>query len=222
MIIKIDIQKPKKETIDKAVKILKKGGIIVYPTETAYGLGCDGFNVQAIEKIYEIKSRPPDQPLSIIVDNLEMIERVACMQEDAKILIEKFHPGPLVIALKKKSLIPDILNKDRIAFRISNNEFVQNIVRNLGKPIVSTSANKTGFKSPYSINDVLETITEKEVDLIFDAGPLEKNKPSTIIDFVMQSSPQIIREGAISAKEIFQTLKIKEEYWDQHMLLTKE
>lgn len=222
MIIKIDIQKPKKETIDKAVKILEKGGIIVYPTETAYGLGCDGFNVQAIEKIYEIKSRPPDQPLSIIVDNLEMIERVACMQEDAKILIEKFHPGPLVIALKKKSLIPDILNKDRIAFRISNNEFVQNIVRNLGKPIVSTSANKTGFKSPYSINDVLETITEKEVDLILDAGPLEKNKPSTIIDFVMQSSPQIIREGAISAKEIFQTLKIKEEYWDQHMLLTKE
>lgn len=222
MIIKIDIQKPKKETIDKAVKILEKGGIIVYPTETAYGLGCDGFNVQAIEKIYEIKSRPPDQPLSIIVDNLEMIERVACMQEDAKILIEKFHPGPLVIALKKKSLIPNILNKDRIAFRISNNEFVQNVVRNLGKPIVSTSANKTGFKSPYSIDDVLETITEKEVDLIFDAGPLEKNKPSTIIDFVMQSSPQIIREGAISAKKIFQTLKIKEEYWDQHMLLTKE
>ncbi len=222
MIIKIDIQKPKKETIDKAVKILEKGGIIVYPTETAYGLGCDGFNIQAIEKIYGIKSRPPDQPLSVIVDNLEMIERVACMQEDAKILIEKFHPGPLVIALKKKSLVPDILNKDRIAFRISNNEFVQNIVRNLGKPIVSTSANKTGFKSPYSIDDVLETITEKEVDLIFDAGPLEKNKPSTIIDFVMQSSPQIIREGAISAKEIFQTLKIKEEYWDQHMLLTKE
>ena len=151
-----------------------------------------------------------------------MIERVACMQEDAKILIEKFHPGPLVIALKKKSLVPDILNKDRIAFRISNNEFVQNIVRNLGKPIVSTSANKTGFKSPYTIDDVLETITEKEIDLIFDAGSLEKNEPSTIIDFVMKNPPQIIRVGAISAKEIFQTLKIKEEYWDQHMLLTKE
>ena len=87
MIIKIDIQKPKKETIDKAVKILEKGGIIVYPTETAYGLGCDAFNIQAIEKIYEIKSRPPDQPLSVIVDNLEMIERIACMQEDAKLFL---------------------------------------------------------------------------------------------------------------------------------------
>ena len=222
MIIGVDIRKPKKETIEKAVKILEKGGIIVYPTETAYGLGCDSFNVQAIEKIYEIKSRPLDQPLSVIVDSLEMIERIAFMQENAKLLIEKFYPGPLVIALKKKSLISDILNKDRIAFRISNNEFVQNIVRNLGKPIVSTSANQTGFKSPYSIDDVLETIPEKDVDLIFDAGTLEKNKPSTIIDFVMQTPPQIIRVGAISAKEIFQTLNIKEEYWDQNITLIKE
>ncbi len=222
MIIKVDIQKPKKETIDKAVKILEEGGIIIYPTETAYGLGCDSLNVQALEKIYEIKSRPPDQPLSVIVDSLEMIEKIAFMQENAKLLIENFYPGPLVIALKKKNLIPDVLNKDRIAFRISNNEFVQNIVRNLGKPIVSTSANQTGFKSPYSIDDVLETITEKDIDLIFDAGALEKNKPSTIIDFVMKNSPQIIRVGAISAKEIFQTLKIKEEYWDQHITLTKE
>ncbi|MCG3252911.1 MAG: threonylcarbamoyl-AMP synthase, partial [Candidatus Heimdallarchaeota archaeon] len=211
MIIKVDIRKPKKETINKAVEILEKGGIIVYPTETAYGLGCDSFNIQAIKKIFEIKTRPSDQPLSVIVDSLEMIEKIAFMQENAKLLIEKFYPGPLVIALKKKSLIPDVLNKNRIAFRISNNEFVQNIVRKLGKPIVSTSANQTGYKSPYSIDAVLETITEKDVDLIFDAGLLEKNKPSTIIDFVMESSPQIIRVGAISAKEIFQTLKIKEE-----------
>jgi len=222
MIIRVDILKPKEETIEKAVKILEKGGIIVYPTETAYGLGCDSFNVTAIEKIYEIKSRPLDQPLSVIVDSFEMIERIAFMQENAKLLIEKFYPGPLVIALRKKKLIPDVLNKDRIAFRISSNEFIQNIVRKLGKPIVSTSANQTGFKPPYSIDDVLETLTEKEVDLIFDAGSLEKNKPSTIIDFVMQSSPQIIREGAISAKEIFQALKIKEEYWDQHIKLKKE
>ncbi len=222
MIIKVDIRKPKKETINKAVEILEKGGIIVYPTETAYGLGCDSFNIQAIKKIFEIKTRPSDQPLSVIVDSLEMIEKIAFMQENAKLLIEKFYPGPLVIALKKKSLIPDVLNKSRIAFRISNNEFIQNIVRKLGKPIVSTSANQTGYKSPYSIDAVLETITEKDVDLIFDAGLLEKNKPSTIIDFVMQSSPQIIREGAISAKEIFQTLKIKEEYWDQHIIHIKE
>ena len=222
MIIKVDIRKPKKETINKAVEILEKGGIIVYPTETAYGLGCDSFNIQAIKKIFEIKTRPSDQPLSVIVDSLEMIEKIAFMQENAKLLIEKFYPGPLVIALKKKSLIPDVLNKNRIAFRISNNEFVQNIVRKLGKPIVSTSANQTGYKSPYSIDAVLETITEKDVDLIFDAGLLEKNKPSTIIDFVMQSPPQIIREGAISAKEIFQTLKIKEEYWDQHIIHIKE
>lgn len=222
MIVEVDIRNPKKEAIDKAVKILENGGIIVYPTETAYGLGCDSFNIQAIKKIYEIKSRSLDQPLSVIVDSLEMIDKIAFMDENAKLLIDKFYPGPLVIALKKKNLIPDILNKDRIAFRISKNEFVQNIVRNLGKPIVSTSANQTGFNSPYSIGDVLETIAEKDVDMIFDAGSLEKNKPSTIIDFVMESSPQIIRVGAISAREIFQTLKIKEEFWDQHLSLIKE
>ncbi|NHJ33419.1 MAG: threonylcarbamoyl-AMP synthase [Asgard group archaeon] len=210
MIVKVDILKPKKNTVDVAVKALERGGIIVYPTETAYGLGCDSFNVKAIKKIYKIKSRPPDQPLSVIVDSFEMIEKIAFIQNKAKLLIEKFYPGPLVIALRKKTIIPDILNKDQIAFRISSNVFVQEIVSNLGKPIVSTSANRTGFNPPYSIEEVLETISEKDIDVVFDAGLLEKNKPSTIIDFVKQPAPQIMREGAISAKEIFQTLKIPE------------
>lgn len=221
MIIPVENQKPKEEVVDQVVQILKKGGLIIYPTETAYGLGCDAYNVKAIKQIFEIKSRSPESPLSIIVDRFAMIEQIAYMQENAKILIEKYHPGPLVIALKKKTIIPDILNKEGIAFRISSNKYVNQIVNKLGKPIVSTSANQTGSKPPYSIQEVLETIDENDVDVILDAGVLEKNKPSTLVDFVMPNSPQIIREGAISAKEILQTLNIEEEKWEQHLEFKK-
>jgi L-threonylcarbamoyladenylate synthase len=222
MIIEIENLEPKKEIIDQVVQILKKGGLIVYPTETAYGLGCDAFNIKTIEKIYEIKSRPLDNPLPVIVDSITMIEQIAVMQDNAKILIEKYYPGPLVIALKKKDIIPDVLNKDGIAFRISSNELIKNIVEKFGKPIVSTSANQTGAKPPYTITDVLETIAEKDVDIILDAGVLEQNKPSTIVDFVLPGSPQIMREGAITAKEILQTLNIEEENWEQHLKYQKK
>ncbi len=216
MIIQVDLQKPEEEIIEKTVQILQEGGLLVYPTETAYGLGCDAYNVEAITRIYKVKSRPKDQPLSVIVDDISMIEEIAVMQDQARILIEKFYPGPLVIALKKKNIIPDILNKDKIAFRVSSNNLVQKIIKAFGKPIISTSANKTSFSSPYSIEEVLETINETEVDLILDAGPLEKVKPSTIIDFVEQPSPQIIREGTIKTSKIFEALNIKEELWNQH------
>ena len=216
LILRIDVLNPEEDIIEEAVKVLQSGGLLVYPTETAYGLGCDAYNVEAIAKIYKVKSRPQDQPLSVIVENITMIEEIAVMQDHARKLIEKFYPGPLVIALKKRNLIPDILNKDRIAFRISSNILVQKIIEVFGKPIVSTSANKSGFKPPYSIKEVLETISEDNIDLILDAGPLVKVKPSTLIDFVQQPSPQIIREGMIPANKIFEVLNIKENLWDRH------
>jgi L-threonylcarbamoyladenylate synthase len=216
LIIQVDALNPEEEIIEKAVHILQIGGLLVYPTETAYGLGCDAYNVDAIARIFKAKSRPLNQPLSVIVNNMAMIEEIAVMQEQAKILIEKYHPGPLVISLKKKKVIPDILNQNQIAFRISSSKLVQKIIEAFGKPIVSTSANKSGCDSPYSIVDVLETINEKDVNLILDAGPQERIKTSTLIDFVQQPSPQIIREGAILASEILTTLNIKEELWEQH------
>ncbi|NHJ85549.1 MAG: threonylcarbamoyl-AMP synthase [Asgard group archaeon] len=216
MIIKIDWQNPDPNVIDKAASILENGGIVVYPTETAYGIGCNAYDINAVNKIYEIKKRPRDNPLPVIVNSMKMIEEIAILNPKAKLLIEKFHPGPLVIALPKKPIIPDIVNKEGIAFRISSLEIVNLIISKMNKPLVSTSANLSGTNTPYTIEMVLSSINENDVDLILDAGELTRNKPSTIVDFQLEPSPQIIREGEISKVEILKILEIPEEEWLKH------
>jgi len=216
VIIKIDWQNPDPNVIDKAASILENGGIVVYPTETAYGIGCNAYDINAVNKIYEIKKRPRDNPLPVIVNSMKMIEEIAILNPKAKLLIEKFHPGPLVIALPKKPIIPDIVNKEGIAFRISSLEIVNLIISKMNKPLVSTSANLSGTNTPYTIEMVLSSINENDVDLILDAGELTRNKPSTIVDFQLEPSPQIIREGEISKVEILKILEIPEEEWLKH------
>ncbi|MBD3191321.1 MAG: threonylcarbamoyl-AMP synthase [Candidatus Heimdallarchaeota archaeon] len=217
MLIKSDPIKPSEEIIDLATAILERGGIIIYPTETAYGIGCDGFNEKAIANIYRIKDRDKNQPLSVIVHNLELIEKIAYLNKKARKLIEEFYPGPLVIALPKKAIIPDILNPTGIAFRISSHPIAQEISAKLQKPIVSTSANKSGEPAPYSILEVVNSLERDHLDLIIDTGTLPYNKPSTIVDFQMKPAPQIIREGEISAKRILSTLGIPMKEWKKHL-----
>ncbi|HUT79690.1 MAG TPA: L-threonylcarbamoyladenylate synthase [Candidatus Bathyarchaeia archaeon] len=214
MIIKIDIDKPNEEIIHKVVEVLQKGGIIVYPTETAYGIGCNAFNAEAIKRIFLLKNRPFDQPLPVIINSLKMAKRIGLINKEVKNLIRKYHPGPLVIGVSKRKTIPDILNKSGIAFRISSCKFIHEIVKRLKGPLVSTSANLTGQITPYSVEDVLAQLQESDIELILDGGILAKNKPSTIIDFQIKPSPQIIREGEIPADEILDFLKVDEkERW---------
>ncbi len=191
--------------------------MIVYPTETAYGLGCDALNVQAVNRIFKIKDRPKNLPLSVIVDSFDMIDTIAELSPDAKMLSQRFHPGPLVIALPKKMIIPDEVNKNRIALRISSNQFANSVVQQLGKPLISTSANKSGEPTPYNIQDIIKSFNESEIDVIFDSGTISKRRPSTIIDFTMYPVPQITREGEISASEIFSLLNIPENSWKKHI-----
>ncbi len=219
MILKIDPTKPNQESINKAISVLRNGGLIVYPTETAYGLGCDAFNTQAINKIFNVKNRPNDQPLPVIVNNLDMIKTIAKTNNDIKLLVNKFYPGPLVIASNKKKIIPDVLNAKGIAFRISSNIIVSKIIDGLKNPLVSTSANLFGDKTPYTLDQVISSLDETKIDLILDAGQLPVRKVSTVIDFLKKPSPQIIRIGEILPEEIFTTLEIKEEDWSNHMRL---
>ena len=216
MIVNISLEDPDEEILQKAVEILKKGGLIVYPTETAYGLGCDAFNTNAIRNLYEIKERLLNQPCSVIVSSIKMIEEISEINNSAMKLFETFYPGPLVIALKKKQCIPDLLNKNGIAFRISKNQIAQKLTQLLNRPIVSTSANLSGDKTPYSIEDVINSIEEEKIDLILDSGPLSGELTSTIVDFTLNPPPQIIREGSISGEEILQVLGIAKEKWKYH------
>jgi L-threonylcarbamoyladenylate synthase len=208
--------------LQQIIQVLNEGGIIIYPTETAYGLGCDGLNEEAIKKIYSIKKRNQNHPLPVIISTIEMANRIAYMNPLAKKLIETFHPGPLVIALPKKAIIPDIVNPKGIAFRISRNKIIHQIVSEFNNPIISTSANLSGNPAPYSIDEIKNQLDLNLIDIILDSGTLPVRQPSTIVDFQLKPSPQIIREGEISAKQILETIETKKELRNNHLQILRK
>ena len=187
--------KPTKKLIEKAIDILKNGGLIVYPTETCYGIGCDALNENAVEKVYRVKKREKKKPLSIIVSSLKMIRKYGKITKEVEYLVRKFMPGPLTIVVEKKRTIPDILNPKEIAFRISSHPIAQQLVKELDKPITATSANISGSKPIYSSEEIVKIFNGK-VDMIIDSGNLPLIQPSTIIR-VKKSKIELIREGAI-------------------------
>jgi len=206
-----------KEMMTKILLVLENDGLIVYPTETAYGIGCNALSETAIKKIFAIKQRDKTSPLPVIIDSVEMMKKIAQPSMDALLLSKQYHPGPLVLALPKKAIIPNLLNPKAIALRISSNSIIHSIVKAFEKPIVSTSANLSGDPSPYNITDVVSSLPNNQVDLIIDIGQLPKKTPSTIVDFTLANPPQIIREGEIKAEGILLTLNIPQENWQEHM-----
>ncbi len=196
----------KREKIERIVRMaaefVKKGKIIVYPTETCYGLGCDATNEEACEKIFEIKRRKKEKQLPIIVADLKMAKRYAYFSKDALKLAKAFWPGPLTLVLPKKKSIPTIVAREKVALRVSSCKIACLISKKSNLPIVATSANISGGKNPYTIKEVLKQGIK--ADLIIDAGKLKKVKPSTIFDVERR---KVIREGPIKLKEIEKVLK---------------
>ncbi len=195
------------DKLEKAVKIIKKGGVIVYPTDTCYGIGCDATNPLAIEKIFKIKGREKDKPLPVIASSIEMIEKYVFLEERAIKLFKAF-PGISVALKKKGNAIPDIVNKEKLAFRIPSNEISKKLSELSDKPIISTSANRSGDPSPYSIEEVKSSLKKflEEIDLFIDGGDLDKNPPSTIVDLV---DGTIGRVGNVKEKQIRDLLGAK-------------
>ncbi len=193
------ILKPGKQALSYAVKAMKKGGIIIYPTETSYGIGADATNARTVKKINRIKTRK-GKFIPIIVSDMKMAEKYIILNNDIKKLIKKFMPGPLTLVVKKRMKTKKLLG----GFRISSNKTAVNLARKLGKPITATSANISGNKPIYKISEIKKTFMGK-VDLIIDAGSLPKRKPSTVYD---SYNKKILRQGKIKLKEINKCLKI--------------
>jgi len=210
LIKKIDLNKPNKNLIKLASQILSKNGLVVYPTDTAYGLGVNALKVSTINKLYEAKNRSFDKPTHIIVSNIQMMEKVSYVNEYARILYNSFLPGPLTIILKKKNIIPDILTGgiNTIGIRIPNCTVTKLLSKDLSFPYTTPSANKSGDKTPYSINEALSSLGKNDIDLALDAGELPKTQPSTIID-VSHANIKILREGPLSKSNIEKILKTK-------------
>ncbi len=188
--------------IRKAIKLLKQGELIVYPTDTLYGLGADIFNEEAIKKVYEVKKRPFDLPLSIAIASVDEINEYAYMNEIAYKIAREFLPGAITIILKKRKVIPDIIAKEKIGIRIPANEIALKIAKEL--PITATSANIHGKNPPKEIKEAKEQLGNK-IALYIDGGKLP-GKPSTIVD-VSEGKIKIIREGAIRRGEIWKIMK---------------
>lgn len=189
----------------QAANVLRAGGVVAYPTETSYALGCDATNSKAIEKIYSLKGRGKGKPLPVIVDSLKTIEKYALLSKDAKILVKKFMPGPLTLVVQmRKDALPKSLSKGGVAFRISSNSFARKLSTKLGRPIVSTSANTSGEASIYSGAQLAEKYAGK-IDFIADGGKLVPRKASAIV--YLRGAPTLVRPGAVSFQKVLQALK---------------
>lgn len=183
--------------IEKAREVLRNGGLVIFPTETAYGIAADALNPDAIERVYEAKKRPREKGLTVIVDSLETAEKYAELNETERIIVGKFMPGPLTLVAEKKDSVPDNLN-EKFVFRISSGE----VARKLSSygPITATSANVSGRPTSYSVNEIDEELLE-HVDYVLDAGELERSPTSTIAE-VIDDEVVVHREGPIPLSEL--------------------
>jgi len=200
--------------IELAVRVLKKGGVIAYPTDTAYGLGALANSVPALKKIYKIKGRSAIKAVSIAVSDLSQARKIAVFDERALIFWRKFMPGTLTLVLPlKKSLFQRkswriLSGGKKVGIRMAKHPFPQLITKKLGVPITTTSANISGKSPCYSAQEIeLEFKKRKyKPDLIVNGGKLKKGRISTVVDLTANDI-KILREGSISKKQIFDALK---------------
>ena len=217
----MQVQKVNKQSTIKAVKLLKAGKSVAFPTDTSYGLAVDATNTPAVWRIRKIKARSPKKPIHVVVSSLAMAGKFAVIDKKAKKLAQKFLPGPLTLLLPLRPPLNLPLMRGRnsggirllsagtgkIGIRIPKNKVALELVTKLKRPITATSANITGKPDCYSAWDINKQFKNKKIkpDLILDGGKLKKVRPSTIIDLT-QAKPKLLRKGPVSYREILPTL----------------
>jgi L-threonylcarbamoyladenylate synthase len=194
--------------IDRAVEILKAGGVVAYPTDTVYGLGADVFNADAVAKIYDVKRRPRTIPLPVLIAEAEQVKLVASsVSRYARLLMRHFWPGGLTLVLPKAASLPDIVTAgdDKVAVRLPDHIVPLTIVRRLGKPIIGTSANVSNRPSPLTAQEVEQQLAG-QVDLIIDMGRCPGGIESTVVD-VTGEAPVVLRQGIVPEEEVMEVFR---------------
>lgn len=189
--------------LEEPAQIIKNGGIVVFPTETVYGIGANALNAEAVKKIYEIKKRPLSKPITLLVNSIDMIERVAKdITPFEYAIIKKFFPGPLTIILQKKDVIPDIVTSggSTVGIRMPANEIALELINRAGVPLATPSANISDKPSKTNIKDVMSDFPEG-VDCFIDGGKSKIGVASTIVQ-VIDGVPHILRQGTITEEQI--------------------
>lgn len=195
MLLSINPQNPQLRLISRVVDSLKQGGVVAYPTDTTYGIGCDIFNRKGVKKIYQIKQRDPRKPFSFICADLSDVANYAQVSNFAFKIMKRHLPGPYTFVLEATRIVPDLLTTRQrtVGVRIPDNPIALAIVRELGHPLVTTSANVSGedaYHDPLEIEEAMGRL----LDLVVDGGVL-LGEPSTIISLV-DDRIEVLRQGS--------------------------
>jgi L-threonylcarbamoyladenylate synthase len=202
-ILHISPTDPDPEAIRQSAEVLRRGGLVAFPTETVYGLGADVLNLDAVRKVFEAKGRPPDNPLIVhIASSKQLDDIVDEIPERGKLLANAFWPGPLTLVMKRTILISDLVtaNLDTVAVRMPNHAVPLAMIQALGEGIVGPSANLSGRPSPTTGQHVYDDLRGR-VDLILDAGPTAIGLESTVVDVTVEP-PTILRLGGLTKERI--------------------
>ncbi len=213
--LRIDINQNKQEAILKANSILEDGGLLIYPTETCYGLGCDATNPKALAQLLNYKKFRGSKPISIAVANRKMAEKYVEINEMAENLYNNYLPGPItVISMSKGELVPPVVSmQGAVGVRYPDYPFMLEVIKAFGKPITATSANMSYKSAPYNIDQLIKDLPKKSldlVDLILDAGTLPQNPPSTVLDTTMNQL-SVLRQGKLEFEDaLIKNKKVEE------------
>jgi L-threonylcarbamoyladenylate synthase len=194
---------PDPEKIQRAVAVVRRGGVIAFPTRCLYGLGADAFNAAAVNRIFEIKQRPSQKPILILIDrHLQLKRLVSHVSKAASRIMDQFWPGRVTLVFEAAGTVPYYLTAGtgKIGIRLPGHPVAAALVQSFGRPLTGTSANLSGKPGCHSIDD-LEPRLSEQLDEVLDAGSLKGGVGSTIVD-VTGDAPLILREGEVSEREI--------------------
>lgn len=210
-VISVDLKKDLTEAILTAVEILKRGGTIVYPTDTIYGLGTNACDSKAVEQIFKIKNRLLTKPLPIIAKNLAWVRELAFVPLQWERVLSQIWPGAVTVILPKRYSVPSIVtaNNPTVGIRIPDFTFTEKLLGKFGYPLTATSANLSGEEGSGNINKIISVFKNQiwKPDLVIDAGVLPRSLPSTILD-LSTIKPKFLRVGPTKPIELMKILGI--------------
>jgi len=201
------VLKATKNNIMVAARIVRRGGLVVYPTETVYGLGCDPLNVEAVKRILEVKGERK-KPLPILAASIGDADKIAFVSSNGKKLAAEFWPGPLTMVFPKKAALPDVVTFgwDSVGLRIPDSDVALNLIRLSGGLLVGSSANRSGEEPPRAVQEISGEL-KGMVDVVLDGGASAQGKPSTVADLSSEKL-RIVRDGPIGLKELLDALAL--------------
>jgi len=207
IVFKVNPENPDEEKINVAAEVIRRGGIVAFPTETVYGLGVDALNKEAVKRMYEVKGRPPDNPTIVHIAEFNDVYRLAVdVPEVAEELMKRFWPGPLTIVLKASNIVPRVTTGglETVGIRMPKHNVALALIKASKTPIAAPSANIAGKPSPTTAQHVIQDFYGS-IDVILDAGPTKIGVESTVLDLTTKP-PQILRPGGVTYEELKEVL----------------